>query len=54
LLTPAEHAEAYFGLQEDLEQLFGAQVDLVEPDPIRNPYFLQAVEQTEVVLYLRR
>ena len=26
-------------------------VDLVEPGPIRNPYFRQVIEQTQVVLY---
>ena len=50
-MSPAEHAEAYFGLQEDLEKLFGAPVNLVEPGPIRNPYFRQAIERTQVVLY---
>ena len=50
-MPPAEHADAYFGLQEDLQRLFGLPVDLVEPGPIRNPYFRQAIEQTKVVLY---
>ena len=49
--TPAERAENYFGLQEDLENLLGVPVDLVEPDPIRNPYFRQSVEETQVLLY---
>ena len=50
-MPPAQHAGAYFGLQEDLERLFGAPVDLVEPGPIRNPFFRQAIERTQVVLY---
>ncbi len=50
-LAPAEHAESYFGLQEDLERLLGIPVDLVEPGPIRNPYFKRAVEKTHVQLY---
>jgi uncharacterized protein len=50
-LTPASHAECFFGLQEDLEILFGRPVDLVEPGPIRNPYFRQAIEQSQVLLY---
>ncbi len=49
--TPAQHAENYFGLQEDLERLFGVPVDLVESGPIRNPYFRQAIEKTQVLLY---
>lgn len=50
-LNPAEHADSYFGLQQDLEQLFGCPIDLVEPKPIRNPYFRQAVEQSQVLVY---
>jgi len=50
-MPPSDHAEQYFGLMEDLEHLFNRPVDLVEPGPIRNPYFRQAVEQTQVVLY---
>ena len=50
-LSPAQHADCYFSLQEDLERLFGRPVDLVEPEPIRNPYFRQAVEQSRVLIY---
>ena len=50
-LSPAQHADHYFGLQEDLEQLFGLPVELVEPGPIRNPYFRQAIEETQVLVY---
>ncbi len=50
-LSPAQHADSFFGLQEDLQALFGAPVDLVERGPIRNPYFREAVERTEVLLY---
>jgi len=50
-MPPAQHSEAYFGLQEDLERMFSVPVDLVEPGPIRNPYFREAIERTQVVLY---
>ena len=50
-LSPSQHADCYFGLQEDLEGLFGRPVDLVEPRPIRNPYFRQAVEQSQELIY---
>jgi predicted nucleotidyltransferase len=51
-VRPAQHAHNYFGLQEDLERLFGVPVELVEPGPIRNPYFRQAIEKTQVQLYV--
>ncbi len=38
-MSPADHAEQYFGLAEDFEKLFSRPIDLVEPGPIRNPYF---------------
>jgi len=49
--SPAQHANHYFGLQEDLESLFGVPVELVEPESIRNPYFRQAIEETQVLVY---
>jgi len=50
-MQPAEHAEQFFGLAEDLERLLNRPVDLVEPGPIRNPYFRKSVEETQVVIY---
>lgn len=35
----ADLFDAYFGLKEDLEGLFGRRVDLVMVDAVRNPYF---------------
>ncbi len=51
LMQPAEHADSYFNLEEDLRLLLGVPIDLVEPGSIRNPYFRQAVEQSQVVLF---
>ena len=45
------YADAYFGLLEDLGRLFGRPVDLVVESAIRNPYFLQSVEQTRTPVY---
>jgi len=50
-MSPVQHADNYFGLIEDLQQIFGVPVDLVEMGPIRNPFFRQAVTRTQVVLY---
>jgi len=51
-LPSDEYAMHYFGLSQDLQRLFGFPVDLVEPGPIRNPYFREAVEETQVPLYV--
>ncbi len=50
-LSPSQHADCYFGLQEDLEKLFGCSIDLIELAPLRNPYFRRAVEQTQELIY---
>ena len=50
-LEPGHYAEAYFGLIEDLEGIFGAEIDLIERSAIRNPYFLEAVEGSEIQLF---
>ncbi|HXZ17995.1 MAG TPA: nucleotidyltransferase domain-containing protein [Roseiarcus sp.] len=48
---PGGYAEAFFGLKESLELLFGRPVDLVAAAAIRNPYFRESVEETRVPLY---
>ena len=49
--TPEEHANRYFALLADLEDLFSCNVDLVEIGAVRNPYFLEAIEQSRKLLY---
>ena len=48
---PGGYANAFFSLQESLEALYGIRVDLVVASAIRNPFFLQAIEQTRMLLY---
>ena len=47
----ANYADNFFGLLEALEGLFGKPVDLVVKRAIRNPYFLQSVEETRTLIY---
>jgi len=44
-------ADAFFGLHEDLESLFGRRVDLVEEEAVTNPYFLRSIEDSRELLY---
>jgi len=46
-----KRADAFFGLLEDLERLFGRKVDLVTISAINNPYFLKNIEPHRKVLY---
>ena len=44
-------ADRYLGLAEDLEALFGRDVDLITPASIRNPYFRERVDATRSRIY---
>ena len=46
-----KYADAYFRLLESLGRMFGRPVDLVVGSAIRNPYFLEEVEKTKVLIY---
>jgi|SRR5438093_12673502 len=48
---PGEYAHCYLGLANALEQLFERRVDLVTEASIRNPYFRQAIEATQELVY---
>jgi len=50
-LLPGEHYEAYFGMWEGLEALFARTIDLVEPDAMRNPYFIRRVNESRRLVY---
>jgi predicted nucleotidyltransferase len=50
-LPPGGHADAYFGLLEDLKALFDRPIDLVESSTLRNPYRRQEIETTQVLLH---
>lgn len=50
-MDPAEHADAYFGLLEELETIFGRSVDLLEEQAIDNPYLKRTIETTGVLVY---
>ena len=50
-LQPGAYADSYFGLLAALERLFGRPVDLVAAKAIKNPYFLESVNQTRTLVY---
>lgn len=45
------YADAYFGLQESLEQLFGRSVDLLSFGAVKNPHLLRTIERSRRSLY---
>ena len=49
--APQHPFDAYFGLKEELEALFGRKVDLVELSAVRNPYLRASIEQSRENVY---
>jgi len=47
----ANRFDTFFALLEELKKLFGRPVDLVEPGGLRNPYFIESVNQTRRRIY---
>ncbi|MCI5123435.1 MAG: hypothetical protein D3925_02905 [Candidatus Electrothrix sp. AR5] len=43
--------DRYFGLREQLEDLFGRPVELIFEKKFDNPYFLEAVNETKRMIY---
>ena len=50
-MPPSKHADCYFSLLENLESLLPLPIDLVELEPIQNPYLRAAIEATKLPLY---
>lgn len=50
-MKPEDYADAYFGLLEDLQALFGRPIDLVTESGLRNPWLRREVENQQSVLY---
>ncbi len=50
-LAEGQYADAYFDLLFELQELFGRDVDLVTVNSIKNPYFIQAINQQKELLY---
>lgn len=47
----ANRFDTFFALLEELKELFGRLVDLVEPGGLRNPYFIESIKQTRRRIY---
>lgn len=52
-LPPKAYADAYFGLRESLERLFGRPVDLVTARSIENPFLRERIEAERMPVYAR-
>jgi hypothetical protein len=50
-LEAGEHAHTYFGLLRELGSVLGRKVDLVEIRAVKNPYFLESVNENRKEIY---
>lgn len=50
-LEPGQNAGFYFGLLEDLRDIFKRDIDLVMLKAIKNRYFLESIKQHREVIY---
>jgi hypothetical protein len=50
-LRANEYADAYFGLLEELKKLFGREVDLVVARSVKNPYLIESIQRSRMLLY---
>lgn len=46
-----EYAESYFELAESFENILARPVDLVTDKSLSNPYFIQSLNNTKILLY---
>ncbi len=51
-LPVRDYAENFFSLKDDLEALFDRTVDLVESEPLRNPYFIEQIRSARSPVYV--
>jgi hypothetical protein len=49
--TPEGAADRFFGLKQELGNILGRAIDLVEVKTIKNPYFLQAIAPSRLTIY---
>lgn len=50
-MDPYERVDLYFGMLNELRELFGTKVDLVMTGAVKNPYIAADIEATKQLLY---
>ena len=46
-----DYADNYFNLADKFENIFQRQVDLITDKSLKNPYFINSVNETKTLLY---
>jgi len=50
-LSPLKHGDAFFSQKEDLENLFGCEIDLLSYRVVKNTIFKEELDRTKIALY---
>jgi len=50
-LDYGDYADNYFQIAERFEKVFQRPVDLITEKSLKNPYFMESVNQTKILLY---
>lgn len=50
-MPPAEYADAYFALLKEVTTLYGRRIDLVTTASLKNPFFIENVQQSRTLIY---
>ncbi|MDR9419118.1 nucleotidyltransferase family protein [Gracilimonas sp.] len=50
-LSPEEYSENYFSIRQAFTDLFEREIDLVTKNSLSNPYFIESIDKTKVLIY---
>jgi len=50
-ITIEKYTDNYFELHYALEALFNRKIDLITENSLSNPYFIESIEETKLLLY---
>lgn len=51
LLDPLEKGELWWNLHDTLRNFFNREIDIITENSLKNPYFIEELEQTKQLIY---
>ena len=51
LIDPLERGEMWWNLHDSLRNLFKREIDIVTESSLKNPYFIEELENTKLLVY---
>ena len=52
-LSPTERGEIWWNLHDELRNIFNKEIDIINENKIKNPYFLSEINKTKRLIYGR-